>query len=461
MKKMYTMYAEDPFYRDVRSKVGNSRPICWDEIQKGLYAETKLLQVAVINSKDGNINKIDKNGKKGKRFDYDEYEKVGARVIVIGGMVLSRGLTLKGLMISYYSRNAGAYDCLLQMCRWFGYRPGYEDLCRIYLSQENITRFSCVLEAVDDMKRQFKEMACDKKNPGNYGLMIRECPDILETRLLITARNKCRGTETYTYYLNYGGVYADTSKLYKDMDINNENRDALEKLYVDVKFDDEGKALNIPKRYIADCIKRLQISALNKKFDTDGLADYIENHDKFNYWDVLIASGKSSIRYKGKYNAVLRSFVVNSSVDKFIRLGGANNRVMEPNAFRTGLSELEKKSLELRLLKKKNDPDVNKRSNNLSISDYLAEREKPLFIIYPIELVVDDGCKNPEMLNEAKNVFGSGRDESSLVFAFGIGFPKKESEKKFIYRLNKRKQDEIFEEEDNEDDGEGEYEGES
>lgn len=53
-------------------------------------------------------------------------------------MVLSRGLTLEGLMTSYYSRNAGTYDTLLQMCRWFGYRPGYEDLCRVYLTQENV-----------------------------------------------------------------------------------------------------------------------------------------------------------------------------------------------------------------------------------------------------------------------------------------------------------------------------------
>jgi Z1 domain. len=89
-------------------------------------------------------------------------KKQGARVIAIGGMVLSRGLTLEGLMISYYSRNAGTYDCLLQMCRWFGYRPNYEDLCRIYLSRENIRRFGCVLEAVDDMKQQFKEMVRKK-----------------------------------------------------------------------------------------------------------------------------------------------------------------------------------------------------------------------------------------------------------------------------------------------------------
>ena len=103
------------------------------------------------------MNQIGDDGRK-KRFDYEEYEEVGARVIAIGGMVLSRGLTLEGLMTSYYSRNAATYDTLLQMCRWFGYRPGYEDLCRVYLTQENVDRFDAVLDAVEDLKLQFAEM---------------------------------------------------------------------------------------------------------------------------------------------------------------------------------------------------------------------------------------------------------------------------------------------------------------
>lgn len=97
------------------------------------------------------MSTLSANGAK-QRFDYEEFEDTGARVIAIGGLVLSRGLTLEGLMVSYYSRNAGAYDTLLQMCRWFGYRPRYDDLCRVYLSQINIDRFDAVREAVSDLK---------------------------------------------------------------------------------------------------------------------------------------------------------------------------------------------------------------------------------------------------------------------------------------------------------------------
>lgn len=114
-------------------------PISWEEIQEGLYDEIKQFTIVVINSRNGRMDVLGDDRKK-KRFDYEDYADVGARAIAIGSMVLSRGLTLEGLMTSYYSRNAGTYDTLLQMCRWFGYRPRYEDLCRVYLTQENIDR---------------------------------------------------------------------------------------------------------------------------------------------------------------------------------------------------------------------------------------------------------------------------------------------------------------------------------
>ena len=310
------------------------------------------------------------------------------------------------------------------------------------------------------MKEQFREMVRHNKKPSNYGLMIRENPYVLETQLLVTARNKSRGTISREYYLNYGGVYADTSKIYKDASINCDNKSAVEEeLCNHIHFDENGEAHNVPKAYIANCIRRLQIPALNQKFDTEGLANYIEDHDVFDSWDVLIERGNSKILFMGKYKAVQRSFDVNGRQDKFIRLGGNKNRVMEPGAFKTGLSDIEKDGLKLRLEKKKNDPNPKKRSKNLSISDYLAERTHALFIIYPIQLLVDEADDANGDLKNAKETFGCEDTESSLVYAFGIGFPNKESKQKFIYKLNKRKQAEINEEVETEDDEEGVYDG--
>ena len=50
--------------------------------------------------------------------------------------MLSRGLTLEGLVVSYFLRSANAYDTLLQMGRWFGYRAGYEDLQRMWMTAD-------------------------------------------------------------------------------------------------------------------------------------------------------------------------------------------------------------------------------------------------------------------------------------------------------------------------------------
>jgi hypothetical protein len=44
----------------------------------------------------------------------------GCNVIAVGGLSLSRGLTLEGLTISYFLRNSVMYDTLMQMGRWFG-----------------------------------------------------------------------------------------------------------------------------------------------------------------------------------------------------------------------------------------------------------------------------------------------------------------------------------------------------
>ena len=72
-------------------------------------------------------------------------------------------------MTSYYSRNTSAYDTLLQMCRWFGYRPNYEDLCRVYMSQISIDSFDAVIDAVNNLDEQIAVMKAEGKAPKDFG----------------------------------------------------------------------------------------------------------------------------------------------------------------------------------------------------------------------------------------------------------------------------------------------------
>ncbi|WP_328540918.1 Z1 domain-containing protein [Streptomyces sp. NBC_00344] len=55
--------------------------------------------------------------------------------ILVGGTKLSRGFTVEGLTITYYRRTTQQADTLMQMGRWFGFRPGYRDLVRLYIGR--------------------------------------------------------------------------------------------------------------------------------------------------------------------------------------------------------------------------------------------------------------------------------------------------------------------------------------
>ncbi len=97
--------------------------LSWEEVRPRLVDSSQRIQVRVIN------------GSAREALDYWDHPD-GMSVIAIGGDKLSRGLTLEGLSVSYYLRTSRMYDTLLQMGRWFGYRPGYVDLCRLYTSEE-------------------------------------------------------------------------------------------------------------------------------------------------------------------------------------------------------------------------------------------------------------------------------------------------------------------------------------
>ncbi len=439
MAMLYGLYMGDKhyikdqpdYYADIRESIG------WEQIKRGLYDEIKQFNVVIINNRQ----------KKGERFSYDNYKEVGARVIAIGGYVLSRGLTLEGLMISYFSRNSSAYDSLLQMCRWFGYRPRYEDLCRIYMSPINIMNFRAVVDAVEDLKDQFREMALRKSKPSEFGLMIKESPDTLNTSLLITSRNKMYNSDEIIRILNYGGTYADTSKLYPTCSKNEKNINTVNAFFSELTkaglvWEDvpiiDGKSSrhmirDIDQLHVARFIRRLQVPYENVKFDVDNLADYIEKSQAFPLWDLVIASGSSnSLKTFEGVRLVTRSFRRREGTQELLRIGDNNNRLIDPNIFNSGLTR-EQMGI-ARANERRRETETGKPSSGLTVTDYLSiEDRKPLLVIYPIELQPPTNA-NADEIAAVKNL-------SSLpcVLGFAVGFPKKETGERLKYRANKVK----------------------
>jgi len=80
------------------------------------------------------------------------------------------------------------YDTLLQMGRWFGYRPDYKDLCRLYTTPALRDAYVEITAANDELRSDFEAMAVLDAKPQDFGLRVRTSPAGLE----ITARNKMR-----------------------------------------------------------------------------------------------------------------------------------------------------------------------------------------------------------------------------------------------------------------------------
>lgn len=152
------------------------RLLTWEGVQPHLYAGADRIQVRSIN------------GASQDALTYKDHRRTGLSVIAVGGNKLSRGLTLEGLTVSYYLRTSKMYDTLLQMGRWFGYRPGYLDLCRLYTSQELIDWYRDITIANEELGREFDAMADQGLTPREYGLRVRSHPE----GLLVTAPAKMR-----------------------------------------------------------------------------------------------------------------------------------------------------------------------------------------------------------------------------------------------------------------------------
>jgi len=162
------------------------------------------------------------NGKATDSLEYSAYSD-GLNVIAIGGDKLSRGLTLEGLTTSYFLRTARTYDTLLQMGRWFGFRPGYEDLCRIYTTPDIIYKFQVINEADAHLRDQFMLMDAVSMTPENYGLKIKQN----DSRFRITQQNKMRTGEKQQGN-PYSGALHQTYKFQTTPDIIKDNYQVID-----------------------------------------------------------------------------------------------------------------------------------------------------------------------------------------------------------------------------------------
>lgn len=258
----------------------------WSEVQAMLAAATLPIEVRSVNQKSGAAS-----------LDYAVYKQNGLRVIAVGGNSLARGLTLEGLCVSYFHRGTQMYDALLQMGRWFGYRNGYADLFRIWITEESANWYSHISEATDELRAEINRMQLSRLKPIDFGLRVRAHPE----SLLITARNKMRDSKEIVRMMSVSGEGIESSRLLLDQTAIMGNFKAVQKLAGEIIAAGHSREtshdyplwIGVEKSLIVNFLRRFISHPLNLTLQSQALAEFIEKSvdSKLGAWDIAIPSG--------------------------------------------------------------------------------------------------------------------------------------------------------------------------
>lgn len=311
----------------------------WPEVQARLHQVLVAVKVVEVNA-----------SKRSQPLDYDQGGEHGVTVIAVGGFSLSRGLTLEGLMISYFLRNSMMYDTLMQMGRWFGYRPGYEDLCRVWIPADGVGWYSHIHEAMDDLQVQLKRMELAKATPEQFGLAVRSHPE----SLIVTARNKMGTGREFPMKVGLAGKLIETTRIRMDSVQLDRNRKAGQDLATAIMacklpVDPVSKGRlyqSVPVHLIRDFLRAFRADAADPLTDPRLMGDYIDarSDSEMKEWDVLFASAQKADAEEEELALGLTMTPFSRSVGEpdlrqgVLAISGSSRRVGSPGDERIGLT---------------------------------------------------------------------------------------------------------------------------
>lgn len=355
----------------------------WKEIQPLLFKAVQKIEVKAINgsSDDG--------------LTYYDNDKTGVSVIAIGGDKLSRGLTLEGLSVSYFLRASKMYDTLMQMGRWFGYRPGYVDLCRLFTSCELNEWFRHITIASEELRADFDYLSNINGTPEDYALKVRNSPGQLQ----ITSVSKMRYTNQIE--VSWAGRLIETYQLPMDRGIKRRNLVATDE-FLSSLGQAEARSNNylwhnVSPDTICDYFSKFKVAPSLRRVDLDVISNYIQKLSslgELTSWRVVLMNkrDKADACYEfsngldvGCYNRnraddtpwntyqIRKNHIVGNQKDEFIDLD----------------EELLNVALERSREIKKNWEDKDYPAPEIVRQEF-RPRTNPLLIIYPL---------NPESAN--------------------------------------------------------------
>jgi hypothetical protein len=223
------------------------------------------------------------------RLEYDGPPQVA---IAVGGNTLSRGLTLEGLVVSYFVRAAQAYDTLLQMARWFGFRPGYEDLPRIWMTGQLETWFRHLATVEHEIRLDIERYEQQGLTPREFGVRIRTHPVLRVTGKMGAA---------IPAYASYGGRRIQTRYfLEKDASWLQNNVEAADELIRDTRAESGiGERLprggllfrDVPSSVVERFLQKYRSHSDSPDLDRELMLKYIaKEHESgsLRHWSVAV-----------------------------------------------------------------------------------------------------------------------------------------------------------------------------
>ncbi len=195
-------------------------------------------------------------------------------------------------------RRTQASDTLLQMARWFGYRDGYHDLCRLWIDPSVAADYRFVADSVAELRRDLRAMFDQKLTPSDFGLAVRKHPGAL----LVTAKNKMKAAETRTAIISLIGKRIETVKLPADAETLRANFQAFEEFLEvidnrEYRHGDTPRGYRwwqgVPKALIADFLDAFKAHSTDELFSQAAISKFVRTNgiDGFRQWDVVLVNG--------------------------------------------------------------------------------------------------------------------------------------------------------------------------
>lgn len=402
----------------------------WDQILAILPDVVYDIDVRMINGTARDV------------LDYEESRAKGLKVIAIGGDKLARGLTLEGLCTSYFLRASRMYDTLMQMGRWFGYRPGYLDLGRIYTSSDLARWFRHITDAAAELREEFDLMAHSGATPRDYGLKVQS-----HSELMVTSQLKMRSAKTLQ--LSFSGQLMQTvslprlsTDLQRNLDVATRfieslgapERESLERRYGGVNQQWNGCVWRkVPCSGVMDFLRGYKTSDAAHRVNSIALADFIgamADSGELTEWTVALLGVKNGrpceLAPGVSVNMVKRTgdaqFEDRYAIGVLLDPKDESIDLDEPqwNAALELTAEAWKKAGKMGLPDTPSGPAI-RRVKGHGAGGVQAHPERGLLVLYVLD------PKAAELNFD---------DRTPGVIAFGISFPGSKSSVKIDYKIN-------------------------